>query len=98
MQKKKLLNSPITSRFILGLRMNAISQANDSVEQAMSRASIFPSESAPPKEPKRSHLGYATEKSKNGAITYYASVDKNGQVSFSPGKEIKIASAEHNIS
>jgi hypothetical protein len=76
--------------------LNAISQADDSVEQAMSQAAIFPTAPAPPKEPKRPHLGYATEKSKDGAITYYASVNPQGQVSFAPAKEVKVTSAHHN--
>jgi hypothetical protein len=78
--------------------LNAISQADDSVDQAMSQAAIFPTGAAPPKDPKKPHLGYATEKSSNGEITYYASIGSNGRVSFTPARQLKVNSAEESTS
>jgi hypothetical protein len=85
-----------TNSFIF--RLNAVSQVDDSVDQAMSQATIFPTGAAPPKDPKKPHLGYATEKSSNGEITYYASVGSNGRVSFTPARQVKVNSAEDSTS
>ncbi|KAI9287122.1 mitochondrial biogenesis AIM24-domain-containing protein [Umbelopsis sp. AD052] len=92
------LSSRVEPRFAKSRLLNAISQADDSVDQAMSQATIFPTGAAPPKDPKKPHLGYATEKSSNGEITYYASVGSNGRVSFTPAKQLKVNSAEGSTS
>jgi hypothetical protein len=64
----------------------------------MTQATIFPTAAAPPKDPKKPHLGYATEKSSNGEITYYATVGYNGDVTFTPGKQLKVHSADDTAS
>ncbi|KAG2179112.1 hypothetical protein INT43_001962 [Umbelopsis isabellina] len=90
------LSSRVEPRYVRSKLLNAITQADDSVDQAMTKASIFPTALAPAKEPTKPRFGYATEKSKDGAITYYASIDNKGQVSFVPARQIKLNSAEEN--
>ncbi|CAM0136091.1 unnamed protein product [Umbelopsis sp. WA50703] len=90
------LSSRVEPRYVRSKLLNAIAQADDSVDQAMTKAAIFPTAPAPTKEPTKPRFGYATEKSKNGSITYYASIDNRGQVSFAPARQIKLNSAEEN--
>ncbi|KAI9022204.1 mitochondrial biogenesis AIM24-domain-containing protein [Phycomyces nitens] len=84
------LSSRVEPRFEKSRLMNALAGMNDSAVQLFEQSAVFPS---PPEQTitfsqaKKSNVGYASQKSQQGEVSYYAEVGPKNKVIFIPGKQ-----------